>query len=74
MKTKKANKIITKYLVDVEEHDSWSGPKVIETVEFTSKTKADKYVDGINGRNTDATVPDYYVTARIVKTYETKVK
>jgi len=67
-------KTITKYLVDVEEHDSWSGPKILETIEFTSKAKADKYVSKVNGRNTDASVPDYYVTARIVKTYEAKVR
>jgi len=68
-KTKAVKKPITKYLVEVVEHDSWSGPSKIETLEFTSKTKADKYVNGINGQNTDRVVPDYYVTASIVKTY-----
>ncbi len=69
-KTKKAPKKITKYLVDLVEHDSWSGPKTIETKEFTDKSKADAYIAEIHSHNTAPSAPEYYLTAELVKTYE----
>ena len=76
MKKKSTTKIkkVTKYIVEETEHDSWSGPKVIDTIEFTSKTKAENYVNKVNGRNTAKEVPEYYITADITKVYEVAVK
>lgn len=62
----------TKYLVEVVEHDSWSGPKIDETIEFTDKNEADKFVNSINSKNTLPYVPEYYLTASIVKTWTVK--
>jgi hypothetical protein len=71
--TAKASKMkrVTVYLVDVVEHDSWSGPALLHTKEFTSKLLADKYVHSYNSQNTKKVVPDYYISAEIVKTYDT---
>ncbi len=73
MKKTATTKTVTKYLVEETEHDSWSGPKVIDTIEFTSKAKAEAYVNKVNGKNTAKQVPEYYVTADIVKVYQARV-
>ena len=53
-----------KVIVEITGHDSWGGPETWEK-EFFSKVSAQEYVDEINGKNTEDTVPDYYRTARI---------
>lgn len=58
---------VTKYLVEETEHDSWSGPKVIDKIEYTSKAQAEAHVRRVNGKNTLPSAPDYYITAEITK-------
>ena len=53
-----------KVIVEITGHDSWGGPETWEKG-FFSKVSAQEYVDEINGKNTEDTVPDYYRTARI---------
>jgi hypothetical protein len=67
----KAKKKVTVILVDVVEHDRWSGPDTLETKEFTSEKRAEAFMRKINSKNTAPSAPEYYVEAHVSRRYET---
>ncbi len=56
-------KPFNKALVEIESHDSWSGPKVEEIREFDSNSDAEAFMMEFNARNTAPTAPEYYEEA-----------
>lgn len=61
---------IKRILIEIVEHDSWSGPSVIETLEADSLDEAKDFCDDYNKKScrplkAGESVPDYYVTAEI---------
>ena len=55
--------------VEKWEHDRWSGPSLLERVEFRGNERqqeADTYCTEVNAQNTEDHAPEYYIEAHIV--------
>lgn len=53
----------TAHRVDIIEFERGWGSRVDETVYFDNKAEAVKYCDDFNSKNTEKTVPDWYMIA-----------
>ena len=51
------------YQVDLVEHDRFLGSKIDETLYFDNEDQARFYAETFNARNTETTVPDWYMVA-----------
>ncbi len=51
------------YRVDLLEYERGWGSKVDEVLYFDNEPEAREYVRSFNAKNTDATVPDWYMIA-----------
>ena len=51
------------YQVDLVEHDRFLGSKIDETLYFDNEDQARFYAETFNARNTEKTVPDWYMVA-----------
>ncbi len=54
-----------KHVVEVWEHDSWSGISLSYKKTYRHRRSAVRYRNQINGRNTAKVVPDSYSTANL---------
>jgi hypothetical protein len=53
----------TAYRVDIIESERGWGQKLDETLYFDNEEEAREYVRAFNARNTETTVPDWYMRA-----------
>jgi hypothetical protein len=51
------------YRVDIVEHERGWGSKIDETLYFDNEDQARFYAETFNTRNTEKTVPDWYMVA-----------
>ena len=51
------------FTVEIIEHDSWSGAKIIGKRVFKRRGNASRFIKRYNAQNTEKSVPDYYTTA-----------
>jgi hypothetical protein len=51
------------YRVDLIEYESGWGSKIDETLYFDNELEAREYARAFNAKNTETTVPDWYMTA-----------
>jgi hypothetical protein len=51
------------YRVDIVEHERGWGSKIDETLYFDNEDQARFYAETFNARNTEKTVPDWYMVA-----------
>lgn len=58
-------KTTTIFTVEIIEHDSWSGAKLVNTKRFKRKCDATRLINRVNGENTEQQAPDYYLTAHL---------
>jgi hypothetical protein len=54
---------VKKYLVDIIESERGWGQKVDETLEFDTEQEAKDYCRKYNSKNTEESVPDWYMYA-----------
>ena len=54
-----------KVKVELVESDSWSGQKVDEVKYFDTVEEANAFIKKYNSKNNEATVPEWYMYARI---------
>ena len=53
----------TAYRVDLIEYERGWGSKIYETIYFDNEAEARKYCEDFNAKNTETTVPDWYMIA-----------
>lgn len=52
-----------KYRVDIIESERGWGSKIIDTLYFDTEPEAKSHAADVNSKNTETTVPDYYIYA-----------
>ena len=54
-------------IVEIVEHDRWSGPVLLEKRVFPTRKRAERWANSYNKKSCPATdeVPDYYVAAHV---------
>lgn len=54
-----------KFIVEVWEHDRWSGVNLSHCKKYTRRSSAIRGRDRINAKNTAKVVPEVYLTAKL---------